>query len=79
MRKKADQSNQNTAMPKFVDFCEAHSLHKTDEELANSFNSFLVYEDTLDDAAKEENLKSLKALEELMPVLYDLAHELKKS
>lgn len=76
MEKISDQSNQNTAMAKFVAFCE---LHKSDEELANSFESFLVDENKLDDDAKEENLKSYKALEELVPVLYELASELKQS
>ncbi len=61
-------------MLKLEAFCKAHSLNKSDEELSNSFDSFFV-----SDAANEKHLNDLKALEEIIPVLYELAHKLKQS
>ncbi len=60
-------------------FCKTHTLNKSDEELSNSFDSFFDSNDTLDDAAKEKNLNDLKALDEIILALYELAPKLKQS
>lgn len=80
MSEEKNQSTLDTAIGKVDAFCSCHSLFKSDEELRNSFDSFLVAEHTLlDDAARERHANDSDALEEIVPVLYELADLIKKS
>ncbi len=75
-----NQSKLDTAIGKVDAFCSRHSLIKSDEELRNSFDSFLVGKHTLlDNAARERDANDSDALEEILPVLYELADLIKKS
>ncbi len=61
---------------KLANFCTAHSLMKSDEELRNSFDNFFVPVHTTGDNAEKERLQTdYKAFEELLPVLYELVEE----
>lgn len=62
---------------KLANFCTAHSLMKSDEELRNSFDNFLIPVHTTGDNAEEERLQiDYKGFEELLPVLYELGEVL---
>lgn len=69
--------NRTSAIDRLHAFCSAYSLFKTDEELRNSFDHFLVrtHPGTVH-ADKERLQKDYKALEELLPILDELAEEL---
>ena len=68
------QPNPETAIGKLHAFCSAHSLFKTDEELRNSFDHFLVRSYPSSVVADKERLQTdYRAFEELLPVLDELA------
>ena len=64
-------------LDKLANCCTAHSRMKSDEELRNSFDNFLIPVHTTGDNAEKEWLQTdYKSFEELLPVLYELAEEL---
>ena len=72
-----NQPKLEAAIRKLHAFCSARSLLKTNEELRNSFDHFLVRTHPSSVNADRERLqKDYKALEELLPVLDELAKEL---
>ncbi len=66
-----------TAIGKLDAFCSAHSFFNSDEELRDSFDSFLVGDHAmLENAAREKHHSDFKAIEEILPVLYELGDQL---
>lgn len=62
---------------KFPAFCSAHSLLKSDEELCGSFESFFVGNHaSISNAEKKQHLSDFEAIEEILPVLYELGKQL---
>lgn len=77
MSSNPNQFKLQAVIDKLHAFCSAHSLLKTDEELRNSFDHFLVRTHPGTVSADNERLqKDYKALEKLLPVLDELAEEL---
>ena len=68
-----NQSNLEAAIAKLHASCSAHSPLKSDEELAATFESFVVSNfEQLGNAEKENLLNNFKSIEEGLSVLYEL-------
>ncbi len=67
------------AIAKLHDFLTTHWQITSEEDFRHSSNKLYASNlDSLSSAEIEQRLKDLKALEEFLPVLYELAEELRR-
>lgn len=77
MSTRSNKANLEAAPSKLHAFCSAHSLLKSHEELCGSFESFFVGNHaSISNAEKKRLLSDFEAIEEILPVLYELGKQL---